>query len=161
MQAPPAAPLKTAKKSFLSFLAWWQVDPADLEQQLAQYYTMGAFQSARRISALLCVLSAAITVLLGGYLLLSASTVIEGLLWGTLGYLMFRGRRWAFIVGMLAWTIEKGFMIFVGFSTGHPPIGQFIWWAVYMNAFFLAYRVESERARHASGLDPIKWTREC
>jgi hypothetical protein len=135
---------KKSKKSAFSFLLWWRTDPAEVEKQVAGYTTLRVWQSARGISALLCVFSAAVTMLLGNFIHLSTGEIYaEVAIWSTVGILMYFGLRWAFILGMILWTIEKATMLFSG---GAAPIVQIIWWAIYLNAFFLAFKVESRRA---------------
>jgi hypothetical protein len=135
---------KKSKKSAFSFLLWWRTDPAEVEKQVAGYNTLKVWQSARGISALLCAFSAVVTMLLGNLIHLSTGEVyFEVAIWSTVGILMYFGLRWAFILGMVLWTLEKATMLFSG---GAAPIVQIIWWAIYLNAFFLAFRVESQRA---------------
>jgi hypothetical protein len=135
---------KKSKKSAFSFLLWWRTDPAEVEKQVAGYSTLKIWQSARGISALLCAFSAVVTMLLGNLIHLSTGEVyFEVAIWSTVGILMYFGLRWAFILGMVLWTLEKATMLFSG---GAAPIVQIIWWAIYLNAFFLAFKVESQRA---------------
>ena len=135
---------KKSKKSAFSFIFWWRTDPAEVEKQVAGYATLKVWQSARGISALLCVFSAAVTMLLGNLIHLSTGEIYaEVAIWSTAGILMYFGLRWAFILGMILWTIEKATMLFSG---GAVPIVQIIWWTIYLNAFFLAFKVESRRA---------------
>ena len=146
MSDPVLPAAKPAKKSALSYLTWWRTDPAEISKQVAEYSTLKVWQSARGISMLFCALSVAATVLLGRFMSVSGSTIIiEAVIWGILGALMFRGTRWAFIVGMVLWTFEKGFLLFGGVSSGGAPVLQVIWWAIYMNAFMLGFRVEKAR----------------
>lgn len=147
-----SAPDATKKdgRSFLSFLAWWKTDPAEIEKQVVSYDTMKVWQSARGISMLLSAFSVAMTVLLGGYMGLSGGTIItEALIWGILGFAMFRGQQWAFVAGMILWTFEKGALLFAGTAIGRTPIVQIIWWVVYMSAFMLGFRVEKARKAKA------------
>jgi hypothetical protein len=57
---------------------------------------------------------------------------------------MYRGQRWAFVAAMMLWTLEKGMLLFGGLASS-APIVQVIWWAIYMNAFVLGFRVERAR----------------
>jgi hypothetical protein len=136
---------KTKKSSF-SFLAWWITDPAEVEKQVAGYNTLRVWQSARGTASLLCLLSVVVTGLLGSYLHLSNEEIVaEMILWSTVAIFMYRGHRWAFILGMALWTLEKAASVFGGVSSGRTPIVQIIWWAIYMNAFFMGFKVESRR----------------
>ena len=140
---------KKPKKSALSYLAWWKIDPAEMEKQITQYNTLKIWQSARGISSLFCLLTIAVTVLLGGFAHLSTAAIIgDVIIWAPLAIFMYRGHRWAFVVGMALWTIEKAFAIFGSFDSpgaGGAPIVQILWWAAFMNAFFLGFKVESQR----------------
>ena len=138
----PTAP----KRSFFSFLAWWRVDAAEVQRQVESYESLTITKSARGISLLLCLLSVALTVLLGRVLGLTAGTVLsEAAMWSVMGLLMYRGHRWAFMVAMLLWTFEKATAVFSGATAGRAPVGQLIFWAIYMQAFRLGYEVESQR----------------
>jgi hypothetical protein len=139
----PAAP----KRSALAFITWWNPDPAEVEKQLAGYDTLRVWQSARGMSMLLCAFSVTVTVLLGRFLHLSSGTIAtEVILWSTLGLFMYRGHRWAFIAGMVMWTIEKIALVIEQAGSGRAPITQIIFWFVYMAAFYLAFTVERTRA---------------
>jgi hypothetical protein len=133
-------------KSFLSFLAWWKTDPQEIEKQVAQYHTLRVWQSARGISLLLCMFTVAATALLRGPMNLSGEAIIvEAVIWTVVGFLMYRGQKWAFVAGMVLWTISKATLVFNGAAPGTPFV-QVIWWAIYMNAFMLGFRVEKSRA---------------
>ena len=47
------------------------------------------------------------------------------------------------ICAMIFWTGEKVYAIAT--SSGTTPIVNIIWWAVYMSAFWLAFKIELER----------------
>jgi hypothetical protein len=71
-------------------------------------------------------------------------------LMATLAAFIYRGHRWAMIAAMLLWTLEKGVIAVEGLGVGHLPsvgrlLSSLLWWAIYMHAFYLAYRVEQER----------------
>lgn len=136
---------KKSKRSFGSFLLWWRTDPEEVQRQIAGYDTLRVWQSARGMSALLCLLTVVVTTLLGGIMHMSSDEItIEVVVWTLVAILMYRGYRWAFIVGMLLWTFEKGALLLSG---GSSPVVQIIWWTIYMGAFFLGFKVESARAR--------------
>lgn len=140
------------KRSFLSGLAWWREDPVEIQRQVTEYKSLKLWQSARGISLLFCAFSVVVTVLLRNAIGLSVGTVIfEVVIWGSLGLLMLRGQKWAFMAGVVLWTLEKGVALVDGFSSGGAPIVQVIWWAAYLNAFMLGFRVE--KARRAAPVD--------
>jgi len=135
-----------SKKSSFSFLAWWITDPAEVEKQVAGYNTLRVWQSARGTASLLCLFSVVVTAMLGSYMHLSTEEIVtEMFIWSTVAIFMYRGHRWAFILGMALWTLEKAALLFGGVSAGRAPIVQIFWWAIYLNAFFMGFKVESRR----------------
>ncbi len=56
------------------------------------------------------------------------------------------------IAAMVLWTAEKGLQLFPILQTGtvKSPFVVLIWWAVFMHAFYLAFRVEMHRRRRPS-----------
>lgn len=150
-QAPNDSAEKPKKPAW-SYLTWWKTDPAEIERQVANYDSLALWQSARGVSMLLCLFSAAMTAAFGRLMHLSGATVaVELVVWGGLGFAMFRGQKWAFVLGMVLWSYEKGSMVVAGVSAARAPITQVIWWCVYMSAFMLAFRVEKARNAKASG----------
>src|SRR5262245_62790654 len=97
-------------KSVLSFFAWWKTDPDEIAKQVDQYSTLKVWQSARGVSALLCVFSFVVTVSLGRWVLnLSNGTLAaEVIIWGLIAVFMYRGHRWVCVLGMSLWALEKG-----------------------------------------------------
>ena len=145
---------KKKGNSFLNTLMWWKVEAAEVEKEVAQYGTRKPWNSSRGVSAGFCALSVVLTVALSGYLKLSTtSVVVEVGIWTTLGYFMYRGHRWAFIAAMALWTFEKAVFVANG-GGGAAPIVHVIWWAIYMNAFFMGFTVERRRAALAAAPPP-------
>lgn len=140
--------------SFLAFLAWWNVDPDELNKQVAEYHSRRIWQTARGISAILCALSVLVTLVLGAAMGFSEGSIVwEVVIWAVLGTCMYRGQRWSFVAGLVLWTIEKAALAIAGAGRGAAPFVQIIWWAIYMNAFYLALVVENRRAREAPPAD--------
>ncbi len=134
------------RKSALGIFAWWKVSPAEVDRQIAGYKTLRFWQSARGSSALLCLLTFVVTVLIG--MLRNVSIVdhfTDAMIWLVMALFMFLGQRWAFVVGMILWTIEKAMLLTSQMGGAAAPVVQIIWWCIYMQAFFLAYRVETQR----------------
>ena len=140
-----ATPAKAPKRGFFASLLWWQQSETEIENQTRLYATLSVWKSARGVSLLCCCLTATLTLLLGrlfGYS--TESGLIEALIWFMLGFLMYRGQRWAFVLAMILWTVEKTAAI-ATFTSAGTPITHIIWWAAYMNAFFLGFKVEGRR----------------
>lgn len=134
--------------SFLSSFAWWRVNSAELEKQVAQYASLRFWQSARGLSACLCAFSVLITLLISSSIGMSSDDVaLECIIWAVLGAFMYWGQRWAFIVALILWTFEKATSAIGGIGQGATPFVQFIWWTIYMNVFYLGFAVAQRRMR--------------
>ena len=149
MSAEPIAKKRSKK---WEWLFWWRISPDELQEQVAQYDTLGWFRSGRKISALLLVFSSVLTVLFATTGVLGSSSTIgaysEAAIFLVLAIFNYRGHRWAFLCAMMLWTLEKGISILDGFSApthAGTIISQVIWWGAYMHAFYLAFRVEQRR----------------
>jgi len=148
-QGPNDSTQKTKKPAW-SYVTWWKTDAAEIERQVANYDILTIWQSARGVSMLLCFFSAAVTVVFGRLMHLSGATVVaELVIWGGLGFAMFRGQKWAFVAGMMVWSFEKAALVVTGVGAARAPITQVIWWCVYMSAFMLGFRVEKSRSAKA------------
>lgn len=140
-----ATPTTSAKRGFIASLLWWKQSDTEIENQTRFYATLGIWKSARGVSLLCCSLTATLTLLLSRLFgLTTENALIEAFIWFTLGYLMYRGQRWAFVLAMILWTVEKAGAV-VAFNSPSTPIVQLFWWAAYMNAFFLGFKVEGRR----------------
>ncbi len=141
------------KNNWLSWFLWWQVDNDELQRQVNHYETLKMYQSARGISTILLLLSAGLTSIFILFLNMSPSGFFDVFLFLLLAYFVFKGHRWAMIAAMILWTTEKLFIFLAQYqmpSSSLPhtgPIVSLLWWAVYMHAFYLAYRVEKLRAQ--------------
>jgi len=133
-----------------SWLLWWKIDSKELQRQVEEYRTLKITQSARGIGFLLCIGSAVLAVILNTISSMGLS-LFDILPLPILGFLIYRGHRWAMILSMLLWTVSKISFICNIISTKEyssyvAGIGQqLIWWTVYMHAFYTAYRIEALR----------------
>ena len=61
---------------------------------------------------------------------------------------VYLGHRWAILVAMAWWTLEKTLsLVDLEHLNAGAAISQLVWWCVYMHAFWLAFRVERERRK--------------
>jgi hypothetical protein len=136
---------KSVKKSSRHWLLWWDIDKDELNKQVDNYKTFSIWESAKGQSALLLVFSAIITTvfIIIGYQGLDSWGFLDVVLFLVLAFFVYKGHRWAMICAMIFWTGEKVYAIAT--SSGTTPIVNIIWWAVYMSAFWLAFKIELER----------------
>ncbi len=147
--AEQAAPQKKRRMGW-EWLLWWQIPPDELKRQVEQYDTLTFFQSMRGISVALLSFATATTLL---FMALGAGGVdptafIDVGLMAICALFIWLGHRWAMIAAMVLWTLEKAAMMVDGLG-GNPGsvVTQPIWWAVYLHAFYFAFRIEQERRK--------------
>jgi len=115
---------------------WWQVDQAELLNQLENYYTLGMMKSSRKLSAALLALSATITLAVTFFAPETGSSYPDIIILISLAVFVYGGHKWATLAAMVYWTLAKGY---AGYN--HAPIIQFVWWALFMRPLFMAYKV--------------------
>jgi hypothetical protein len=153
--AEQAAPPK--RRMGWEWLLWWQTPPDELKRQVEYYDTLTFLQSMRGISVALLSFAIATTLLFlaagaGG---VDVYSLFDVALMAICATFIWLGHRWAMIAAMVLWTLEKVSMLADGLSGGNPAsiITQPLWWAVYLHAFYFAFRVEQERRKMPAAPD--------
>jgi hypothetical protein len=139
-----AAPQKS------NWLLWWRISEKDLRRQVAEYHTLRVWQSMRGIGALLLAASAAVSVVLIELMTHDRLGYIDVGLFLFLGLFLYLGHRWAMIAAMVLWTLEKALQ---AVSSPIYAVTAVIWWALYMHAFYFAFRIEQRRRRETTPPD--------
>jgi predicted membrane protein len=138
------------KGDFSNLLLWWRIDKDELRKQIDKYDSLSLSQSARGqsiICLMICVLLTTILIIFFGY---DKMNFIDIIIFLILSFFIFRGHRWAIIIAMILWTIEKSLLlvdISMAKKTPINPILQIMWWALFMHYFYLAFRVERSRVK--------------
>lgn len=135
-----STPAKKGKNASHWFL-WWQLDPDELHKQVEGYQSLKIHQSAKGQSLLLLIFSAAMNTALILFSILDSFVFLDVFLFLVLGFFIYQGHKWAMMGAMILWTLEKLLSLLEV-----NPIISLIWWAVYMHAFYLAFKVENLRA---------------
>ena len=142
---------KIKKKTSLEWLLWWRVDQEELEMQVREYKTLKITKSAKGVSLLCLLFSSILTICFVQFLHIDSSAYLDVAIMLVLGIFIYRGHRWAMIAAMLFWTSEKLLQIIEPIKiNGHVSgggVGMLIWWAIYMHAFYLAFKVETKRKK--------------
>jgi len=138
---PPSEP---PKKSGSHWFLWWVFRENELEDQ-ATSYSSDKLGSYRGISALLLLLAIAVNIVFIYMGWVSSFSWVDIAIFALLAIFIYRGHRWAMIIVMLLWTIEKIFQVvtLANQSSTFPVIFILIWWTTYMHAFYGALRVEN------------------
>ena len=131
------------------WLLWWQISPEELEGQIENYNNPKITQSARGLSFLLCIASSIITLISIAFFKMDKMGFVDIVLFLVLGFFIYKGQRWAIIITMILWTMEKAFLIYEPITKNNystTPI-QIVWWCLYMHVFYVALKVDSLRRR--------------
>jgi hypothetical protein len=147
---------KKPRTTAWNWLLWWQIGPAELKRQVADYRKI-SFGSARILSAVLLTVSAALTALFVVIGVTKPTGLVDTVLFLVLAAFVALGHRWAMIAAMVLWTIEKAVLTVSPNLNGlHSfPITQILWWCAYMHAFYLAFRVEQERRKSVESVGEV------
>jgi len=141
---------KKKSKSFLRWIFWWQLDQEELDKQVAEYHSLKITQSARGQSFLL-LLFVALATLVQPFFISGYENFVDVLIALVLGYFIYRGHQWAMISAMIWCSLGKFYLVYVGMVTPSPPsyasnpIIHLVFWALFMHAFYFAFRVERLR----------------
>ena len=151
----PEAQNNSKKKHSWSWVLWWQIDSDELNSQVDNYASLSLFKSARGWAVLCILLSVAVSIAAVAFKFSDDSAYIDAGILAFLGCFIYFGHRWAMLVAMLVWTLEKGYLLSLGIDAGTkggPLVSQLIWWCIYMHAFYFAFRVEQARRNRAAQL---------
>jgi hypothetical protein len=140
---------KGSRASSGNWLLWWRIGAGELRDQVKNYDKLKIYQSARGISLLLFVGAAALTVLFTELINHNRLSYIDAACFVFLGIFIYLGHRWAMMAGMVLWTLEKALQLAAMVMTRRfaNPVTALLFWALFMHAMFLAYRVEQERRK--------------
>ncbi|MGC2173097.1 MAG: hypothetical protein WA555_15965 [Candidatus Sulfotelmatobacter sp.] len=133
---------KHSQKIRYHWLLWWRIEPDELQRQVREYDSLGMIKSARGLSAVLLALSAIVTIIFVCVGWIDAWSLSDAVLFVGLGVFVYRGHRWAMVCVMVFWTLEKAYGFY---AKPEYAVMSVIWWTVYMQAFYMAYRVENAK----------------
>jgi len=138
-----------------SFLLWWKTNPEELKFEVDEYKTLKITQSSRGVSFLYLIFAGVVSFGLNYFAKVDFFWV-DSFIDILLGYFIWRGHRWAMILAMLLWTYDKGDILYSGimgnsYGQFNIPAGnafiQIFWWALFMQMFYKAFRVECLRRK--------------
>lgn len=152
--------VKSKQKSKHWFL-WWKIEPEELAKQVDEYKSLKITQSARGISVLCLLLSALATGLMAYFRVggMNEWSAVDAGLMLFLAVFIYRGHEWAMIGAMIFWTLEKLLSIVVGLQPADFSAGRVllpvVFWAIYMHAFYLAFKTERGRLETRNASTPV------
>lgn len=131
----------------------WKLTQEDLKTQVEKYHTLKITQSHRGISALLVVGSVALSVLMALFEMLPFEFVFAVLIYLPIAFFIYKGHRWAMVLMMVLWTLEKAYQLYqIGEGGTGNAILPIIWWFIFMGELYRAYRVETARRKSTAGI---------
>jgi hypothetical protein len=139
------------KKNRFAWLLWWQIEPEELDKQVSQYNDLKFFRSVRGQAVACLAFSIAVTCVLVYSGVMDSSAFIDAGIMAVLAIFIYLGHRWAMILAMVLWTIEKGFAVM---DSPGRLVMHVIWWCIYMHAFYFSFRVEQERMKRPAAPAP-------
>lgn len=135
------------KNNYSYWLLWWMLDKDELTRQVHGYKTLDIWHASRKIAAVALWFSSALTILLILFANWDSSALLDVALMLFVSFFIYRGYRWAMIAAMIYWTFAKFYGLFESYGAGSTPspFVAIIWWAIFMHAFYEAYKVEQLR----------------
>jgi len=135
------------KESIFYYFLWWKVDKEELDKQVREYSTLGILKSNKGIASLLTLGSTLITALFAIFGILPFSLIYGAIVYLPLAFFINKGKRWAMIIMMVLWSIEKGGSLIEYILTSQAKsissVGLIIfWWVLFMKYLFGAYKVQ-------------------
>jgi hypothetical protein len=137
--------------NFFDSFKWWNIEAEELQEQESKYSELKLTESYRG-RAFLVVLAFSLISIVYGIVLIVPSAYIAGFLVTLLSLFIYKGFRWAMLLVMIIWTIEKA----VTFLSS-PWISIFLWILV-MTPLFKAWKLEGVRKKKVAS-PQVKKTR--
>lgn len=132
---------------WLAWLVWWKLDNTELEKQISQYHTLGIAKSWRGISALLITGTTFLTIFVSAIgLIPGIDSTGRSLVYLPVSFFVYRGKKWAILLMMALWTLEKIISV-INVSGTYQLFIVFVWWVLLMRFLYGAFVVENTRKK--------------
>lgn len=134
-------------KNQYHWLMWWRTNPEEIQEQALEYHNLKIHQSARGVSVLCLIFSFFVSCLFVYLGEVPSENLIDAFALLVVAFFIYRGHRWPIIFSMIYWTVVKGWQIFDYIVAGQAGMfwPMFIWWTIYMHAFYMALKIENLR----------------
>lgn len=131
--------------NFFDSFKWWSIEAQELQEQDNKYSELKVTESYRG-RAFLVVLAFSLISIVYGIVVNVPSAFITGLLVTLLALFIYKGFRWAMLLVMIIWTIEKATTFL-----SSPWVSIFLWVLV-MGSLFKAWKLEGVRNQRITSL---------
>ncbi|PIR73797.1 MAG: hypothetical protein COU40_00485 [Candidatus Moranbacteria bacterium CG10_big_fil_rev_8_21_14_0_10_35_21] len=119
----------------------------ELKNQIENYYNLGIFESKKGQAVLAIGFVVGLTLVFSFFDMVPILDAVSAfIVYGTLAVFIYKGHRWAMYLGIVLWTLEKGYQIFS--SNGERLILVIIFfWFWLVTILYSAIKVENERKK--------------
>lgn len=123
--------------------------PEVLRDQVDNYKTLKVTQSYRGVTVLIFSGLLLLSLILGYLGVFALSDAVLGvLIYIPVLLFVYLGHRWAMVLLMIFWTIDKVYTLYLSLQNGEGFLyGAIIWWLVVTPYVYRALLVENERRR--------------
>lgn len=124
----------------------WRIDETELKSQVENYTALKVTQSYKGISVLIILSLLGLSLLLSFFSTFADTATIfwSIVIYSPILFFVYIGHRWAIILLMILYTLEKTYLFY---ELGGNNIMPIIWWIIVMPYFWKALRVENERRK--------------
>lgn len=130
--------------------------PEELQEQVANYDTLGITKSVRGVASLFIFGSAALTAIAAIFGLIPFDGIYGLIIYLPLGYFVYKGKTWAMVAMLILWTVEKGIQLTAIFAGGNGAgVSILFWWWALAIPLFHAILVERARRKASVAAVPV------
>ena len=125
-------------------------DEEELEIQVENYNNLGITKSNKGQATLFLGVVIIFSIALGIFDVTPLSDVLYSLIiYIPLTFFIYKGHRWAMYLGIILWTLEKGYQLFYSSHGKGSVIMVFSLWLWLVTILYSAIQVENERKKRA------------
>jgi len=126
----------------------WRTNPEELTNQINNYEVLGITKSFKGIVVLIFCGISLISVALSFFgLLLLSDVIISLIIYLAVLIFVYKGHRWAMVVLMVIWTLDKVYTMYLSVQLGFSPVNSIIWWLIVTPYIYKAIKVENMRRK--------------
>jgi hypothetical protein len=123
-------------------------DEEELEIQVENYNNLGITKSNKGQATLFLGACIVLSIALGIFDVVPLSDVLYSLIiYIPLTFFVYKGYRWAMYLGIILWTLEKGYQLFYSSHGIGSVITIFSFWLWLVTILYSAIQVENERKK--------------
>jgi len=125
-------------------------DEDDFKNQVENYHSLGITKSVRGQLAVFFLVMLVVSLLIGYFSVSYFSfedVLYSFIIYIPLAYFIYKGHRWAMIVMIIMWTLEKGYQLVATTPVGRLGILTLVWWYIVVAYLYKAIKIENARRK--------------